>query len=71
MRLALSEEGRSVVTELHARACNKTASLLSVLTDDQLGQLVGIMETLDTAAANEFKGPVKTSRQGRNHKEHA
>ena|ERR1017187_1195803 len=71
VRLALSEEGLSVVTELHARACNKTASLLSVLSDDRLGQLVGIMETLDAAAADELRARCKTAAQDNNHKEQA
>jgi DNA-binding MarR family transcriptional regulator len=68
VRLALSDEGHSVVTELHKRACSKTAGLLSVLSDDQLGQLVGIMETLDQAA-NEMSIRFKTAAHDNKHKE--
>jgi DNA-binding MarR family transcriptional regulator len=55
VRLALSDEGLFVVTELHAKAWGKIATLLSVLSDDQLGQLIGIMETLDARAASTVK----------------
>lgn len=51
VRLELSEQGKLAVVELQAAACKRTAGLLSVLSDDQLEQLVGIMETLDAAAA--------------------
>ncbi len=54
VRLALSNTGESLVTKLHANACQKTANLLVSLSDDQLAQLVATMEMLDAAAfANE------------------
>jgi DNA-binding MarR family transcriptional regulator len=54
VRLALSGTGESLVTKLHATACQKTANLLVSLSDDQLAQLVATMEMLDAAAiANE------------------
>jgi DNA-binding MarR family transcriptional regulator len=69
VRLELSDEGLSVVTALRAKACSKTASLLSVLSDDQLTQLVGIMETLDRAA-NEINTRHKIAQHDNKHKEH-
>lgn len=49
VRLALSAAGATLVTKLHETACRKTASLLSVLSDRQLAQLISIMETLEAA----------------------
>ncbi len=54
VRLALSDAGESLVTKLHATACQKTANLLVSLSDAQLAQLVATMEMVDAAAvANE------------------
>jgi DNA-binding MarR family transcriptional regulator len=69
VRLALSDAGESAVTELNAKACHKTASLLAVLSDDQLAQLVRIMETLDGEAAKETSAGCKTVAHDRNHQE--
>ncbi|MGA2529260.1 MAG: MarR family transcriptional regulator [Acidimicrobiales bacterium] len=69
VRLELSDEGHSVVTDLQAKACSKTASLLSVLSDDQLSQLIGIMETLDKAA-NDINARHKIALHDNKHKEH-
>lgn len=71
VRLALSDEGRSVVTELQARACGKTGRLLAVLSDQQLEQLVAIMETLESAAANEAGAESKSAAHKDNREEHA
>jgi DNA-binding MarR family transcriptional regulator len=69
VRLALSSEGLSVVTELHAKACSKIASLLAGLSDDQLEQLVGIMETLDATAASAITARCKTATHDKEIKE--
>ncbi|MFZ2057950.1 MAG: MarR family transcriptional regulator [Acidimicrobiales bacterium] len=50
VRLALSDTGEALVTKLHTTACQKAASLLMALSDDQLTQLVTTMETLEAAA---------------------
>lgn len=70
MRLALSHEGDQIAGELQAKACAKTASLLSVLSDEQLVQLVEIMETLDAAAAQEMSSKCRTAAH-EDHKEQA
>jgi len=61
VRLALSHEGDQIAGELQAKACAKTASLLAVLSDEQLVQLVEIMETLDAAAAQEMSSKCRTA----------
>ncbi len=62
VRLTLSADGDSVVTEMHATVCRKTASLLDVLSDDQLAQLVAIIETLEAATANQPRPAAKLAR---------
>ena len=65
VRLALSDNGESLVTKLHATACRKTANLLVALSDDQLAQLVTTMEMLDAAAsATEALGGLESAAQG-------
>lgn len=49
VRLTLSHAGQSMVTKLQATSLRKTARVLTVLSDEQLAQLVAIMETLDAA----------------------
>ena len=69
VRLALSAQGQSVLAELHSTACRKTASLLAVLSDGQLTQLVGIMETLEAAATESDGDPAAPTAQEDEHKE--
>jgi DNA-binding MarR family transcriptional regulator len=69
VRLDLSETGRVAVVELQAAACRRTAGLLSVLSDDQLEQLVGIMETLEAAATANAGVSSHTGGEVDNHKE--
>jgi len=52
VRLALSGAGASLVTKLHETACRRTATLLAVLSDEQLAQLISVMETLDAASTD-------------------
>jgi DNA-binding MarR family transcriptional regulator len=63
VRLTLSTTGESVVTEMHATVCRKTASLLDVLSDEQLAQLVAIIETLAAATAIEPSAGAKNLRR--------
>jgi len=49
VRLALSSPGESFVTKLHDAMCRSTSSMLAVLSDDQLSQLVVLMEALEPA----------------------
>lgn len=51
VRLALSDAGTELVEKLHEAAQRHTAALLAVLSDEQLGQFVSIMETLEAATA--------------------
>jgi DNA-binding MarR family transcriptional regulator len=69
VRLALSAQGQSVLAELHSAACRKTASLLAVLSDGQLTQLVGIMETLEAAATDQTATRLAPTAQEDEHKE--
>ena len=63
VRLTLSTSGESVVAEMHASICRKTASLLDVLSDEQLTQLVAIIETLAAATSIETRVGAKTPRR--------
>jgi DNA-binding MarR family transcriptional regulator len=69
VRLTLSPTGESVVAEMNATICRKTASLLDVLSDEQLGQLVAIIETLAAATAIEPRARAKTARRDATHQE--
>jgi hypothetical protein len=48
---------------MHASVCRKTASLLDVLSDEQLTQLVAIIETLAAATSIETRVGAKTPRR--------
>jgi DNA-binding MarR family transcriptional regulator len=63
VRLTLSAEGQSVVAEMRATVCRKTASLLDVLSDEQLAQLVAIIETLEAATANDPRNSARSPRR--------
>jgi len=71
VRLTLNASGESVVAEMHATICRKTSSLLDVLSDEQLAQLVAIIETLAAATAIEPRAGAKTPRHDASPREQA
>ena len=60
VRLALSSSGTTLVERLEAAASSKTAELVAVLTDAQLGQLVDILEALTAATGSLGCAPTST-----------
>ena len=69
VRLELSDEGLSVVYRPPREGLQQDREPAPVLSDDQLTQLVGIMETLDRAA-NEINTRHKIAQHDNKHKEH-
>jgi len=69
VRLALSDQGRSAVAELDEKARRKIAGLLAVLSDEQLTELVGIMETLEASAKEQIGARCSATSHANDHKE--
>lgn len=69
VRLALSDQGEFVVAELSEKSRQRIAGLLAVLSDDQLTELVGIMETLEASAKEQIGARCSATSHANDHKE--
>jgi DNA-binding MarR family transcriptional regulator len=58
VRLALSEQGRTLVTRLDEAAAEKATEMLSVLSDEQLASMADILDTLSTTLPDNICSPV-------------